>query len=76
MLKEALKKGSITLSKKEKAWLAKEEAEVRAVGLEPEGRVKKVKVVEEGLDKVKDRREKREGREVKVPREGVYKGTL
>ena len=66
--KEALEKGSMTLSKKEKARLAKEEAEVRAVGLEPEGRAEKVEVVEEGVDGVKD------GREVELPREGVVCG--
>jgi len=69
--KEALEKGSMTLSKKEKARLAKEEAEVRAVGLEPEGKVEKVEVVEEGPDGVKDGRQ---GREVEGPREGVVCG--
>ena len=64
---EALEKGSMTLSKKEKARLAKE-AEVRAVGLEPDGRAEKVEVVEEGVDGVKD------GREVELPREGVVCG--
>ena len=64
---EALEKGSMTLSKKEKARLAKE-AEVRAVGLEPEGRAEKVELVEEGVDGVKD------GRGVELPREGVVCG--
>lgn len=43
--KEALEKGSMQLSKKEKARLAREEAETKEVGLQPEGRV--VVVVQE-----------------------------
>ncbi|KAF1347911.1 dihydrouridine synthase-domain-containing protein [Delphinella strobiligena] len=41
---EALEKGSLQLSKKEKARLAREEAETKEAGLGPEGRVEEAKV--------------------------------
>lgn len=51
--KEALEKGSLQLTKKEKARLAREEAETKEVGLEPEGRVEEEKVGDEpGAPKV------------------------
>jgi tRNA-dihydrouridine synthase 1 len=61
--KEAIEKGSMQLSKKEKKKLEQEEADTKAVGLEPEGRVEKEKVVENG-----------EVVEVEIPKEGVVCG--
>lgn len=63
--KEALEKGSMTLSKKEKARLAKDEV-VKAVGLHPEGRAERVEVGTDGGDVEREH--------VDVPREGVMCG--
>ena len=46
--KEALEKGSLQLSKKELAKLAKQEEEAKQAGVEPEGKVEQVKI--DGLD--------------------------
>jgi tRNA-dihydrouridine synthase 1 len=64
--KEAIAKGSMSLSKKEKKRLEMEEAETRAVGLEPGGRVVEETLTTEGKggDEVK----------VEVPKEGVVCG--
>jgi len=53
---EALQKGAMTLSRKEKERLAKEEENVREVGLEPEGRVEVQTMGDDGGDVVDDPR--------------------
>ncbi|KAF2641848.1 FMN-linked oxidoreductase [Massarina eburnea CBS 473.64] len=58
--KEAIAKGSMSLSKKEKKRLEEEAAEAKAVGLEPEGRVVKEELGEKEV--------------VEVPKEGVVCG--
>jgi tRNA-dihydrouridine synthase 1 len=59
---EAFAKGALTLSKKEKERLVQDEAAKKAVGLEPEG---KVKTVENGT---------RKDQVVEIPKEGVVCG--
>lgn len=61
--KEALEKGSLQLSKKELARLAKEKAETKEAGLEPEGRIEEVKAGEGDGE-----------RTVEVAKEGVVCG--
>ncbi|KAF2843543.1 Dus-domain-containing protein [Patellaria atrata CBS 101060] len=63
--KEALEKGSLTLSRKEKAKLEKADAETRDAGLEPGG-----KIMEEKINREKDPGEDA----VEIPREGVVCG--
>jgi tRNA-dihydrouridine synthase 1 len=65
--KEAIEKGSMQLSKKEKKRLEQQEAETRAVGLHPGGYVEteKTKVVEGS---------KQEVVQVEIPKEGVVCG--
>ncbi|KAF2815866.1 FMN-linked oxidoreductase [Mytilinidion resinicola] len=60
---EALEKGAMTLSKKERMALEKVEKEVKDAGLEPEGRIEKEEIGNG-----------REREEVEVPREGVVCG--
>lgn len=62
--KEALEKGSLQLSKKELARIAREEAETRQAGLEPEGRIVEKKAGGEGAGE----------RTVEVAKEGVVCG--
>lgn len=81
--KEAIGKGAITISKKERRRLEKEEADAKAVGLEPEGRVEK-QVLEKGasgpsLDASADAntaevKEREVLEEVEIPKEGVVCG--
>jgi tRNA-dihydrouridine synthase 1 len=85
--KEAIEKGSMTLSKKERKRLEKEEAETKAAGLEPEGRVEK-QTLEAGLKAVDvstavDGTENKDGKkvegvkkveEVEIPKEGMVCG--
>jgi tRNA-dihydrouridine synthase 1 len=59
---EALAKGAMTLSKKEKEKLAQDEAAKKAVGLEPEG---KVELIENGTSN---------NQKVEIPKEGVVCG--
>jgi tRNA-dihydrouridine synthase 1 len=61
--KEALEKGSMQLSKKEKKRLEKEAEEARAAGLEPEGRIEMDTVKQDGVVE-----------EVEIPRDGVVCG--
>jgi tRNA-dihydrouridine synthase 1 len=63
--KEAFEKGSMSLSKKEKKRLEQEEAETKAVGLEPGGRVQKESLKEPAKD---------ETVEVEIPKEGLVCG--
>lgn len=63
--KEAIEKGSMQLSKKEKKRLEQEEAEAKAVGLQPGGKVEK----EELKDAAEEQKE-----EVEVPKEGLVCG--
>ncbi|KAF1952117.1 FMN-linked oxidoreductase [Byssothecium circinans] len=63
--KEAIAKGSMSLSKKEKKRLEQEEAQARAVGLEPGGRVVKEELGDGDVGAK---------REVEVPKEGVVCG--
>ncbi|KAF1998338.1 FMN-linked oxidoreductase [Amniculicola lignicola CBS 123094] len=63
--KEAIEKGSMQLSKKEKKKLEMQEAEARAVGLEPGGRAEKEKLVGEG---------ERKTEVVEIPRDGMVCG--
>ena len=79
--KEAIEKGSMTLSKKERKRLEKEEAETKAVGLEPEGRVEKQTLdagakAAEGSTVADVAAEKNEEQveEVEIPKEGMVCG--
>ncbi|KAI9817505.1 MAG: hypothetical protein M1827_001115 [Pycnora praestabilis] len=60
--KEALEKGSLQLSKKEKARLEQEESQAKQVGLEPGGRVEKHAPDETG------------DKQVEIPRQGLVCG--
>jgi tRNA-dihydrouridine synthase 1 len=76
--KEAIEKGSMQLSKKEKKKLEEQEAEAKAVGLQPEGRVEK-ETLETASDKVTSGEatvpvEKKQKDEVEIPKEGVVCG--
>jgi tRNA-dihydrouridine synthase 1 len=81
--KEALEKGSMTISKKEKKRLeeeaAKDKQETQAVGLEPGGRVEKEDVTtgealgNESLEQ-SERKEGEQGGVVEEPKEGVVCG--
>ncbi|KAF1976434.1 FMN-linked oxidoreductase [Bimuria novae-zelandiae CBS 107.79] len=61
--KEALEKGSMQLSKKEKKKLEQEEAEAKAVGLQPGGRVQKAEL-----------KTGSQNEEVEIPKEGLVCG--
>ena len=77
--KEAIEKGSMSLSKKEKRRLEIEAGEAKKVGLEPEGRVQKESVVNgevksrESLEENERKDEKNED-VVEEPKEGVVCG--
>jgi tRNA-dihydrouridine synthase 1 len=77
---EAIEKGSMTMSKKEKKRLEKEKEETKAVGLEPEGSVQSEDVqtgevlVKEGLEESEKRSEKKGESVVEEPKEGVVCG--
>src|SRR5690242_8474971 len=77
--KEAIEKGSMSLSKKEKRRLEIEAEEARKAGLEPEGRVEKQSVVNgevkstESLEENEMRGEKSEA-VIEEPKEGVVCG--
>ncbi|KAF2194628.1 FMN-linked oxidoreductase [Zopfia rhizophila CBS 207.26] len=66
--KEAIEKGSMRLSKKEKKRLEQEEAEAKAIGLEPEGRVEKEEIHASANG------EEESVAEVEIPKEGVVCG--
>ena len=85
--KEALEKGSMQLSKKEKKRLEQQEAEAKAVGLQPGGRVEKEelrKSVVEGpvenqasMEPLADSTEapaKEQNEDVEIPKEGLVCG--
>jgi tRNA-dihydrouridine synthase 1 len=77
--KEAIEKGSMSLSKKEKRRLEMEAEEAKRVGLEPEGRVQKESVVN-GVVKSRESLEENERKDekseevVEEPKEGVVCG--
>ena len=71
--KEALEKGSMQLSKQEKAKLAKAEEEARKSGVEPEGRVETVAAPRGDTQLSKDFVEA-EMKKEEIPREGVVCG--
>jgi tRNA-dihydrouridine synthase 1 len=77
--KEAIEKGSMTVSKKEKKKMEEEKVETKAVGLEPEGRVEEKdektgeSLGKESLEESEKKDEKGEG-VVEEPREGVVCG--
>lgn len=68
--KEAIAKGSMQLSKKEKKRLEREAEEIKDVGLQPEG---KIEVVREGDGEKLPAGEQRDNA-VEIPREGVVCG--
>ena len=77
--KEAIEKGSMSLSKKEKRRLEIEAEEAKKAGLEPEGRVQKESVVNgevksrESLEE-NERKDEKSGDVVEEPKEGVVCG--
>ena len=71
--KEAFEKGSMQLSKKEKARLAKAEDEVKKSGVEPEWRVEKVASVNEHRE-LENGYAEAERRQEELPREGMVCG--
>jgi tRNA-dihydrouridine synthase 1 len=78
--KEAIEKGSMTMSKKEKKRLEKEQEETKAAGLEPEGSVQREDgetgevLGKEGLEESEKRSEKESNGVVEEPKEGVVCG--
>ncbi|KAF2683840.1 FMN-linked oxidoreductase [Lentithecium fluviatile CBS 122367] len=72
--KEAIEKGSMTISKKEKKRREREEAEAKAVGLEPEGRVEKERMEAGDKRAVDGSVAKVEEVEIEIPKEGVVCG--
>ena len=71
--KEALEKGSMQLSKKEKAKIAKAEEQAKMSGVEPEGRVERVDAANGELE-VANGSVEGEMRKEEVPREGLVCG--
>ena len=69
--KEAIEKGSMQLSKKDKKRLEKEAEEAKAVGLQPGGRVEKEELTK-GPGKEQVAEEQKE--EVEIPKEGLVCG--
>lgn len=72
--KEAIEKGSMQLSKKEKKKLEEQEAAAKAVGLQPEGRIEKetLETAKVNGNKAEDVEAKKE--EVEIPKDGVVCG--
>ncbi|KAJ4288427.1 tRNA dihydrouridine synthase [Kalmusia sp. IMI 367209] len=77
--KEAIEKGSMQLSKKEKKRLELEEAEAKAVGLQPDGRVEKESLKNGTADSTPAEKaqvpvEEEQKEEVEIPKEGLVCG--
>jgi tRNA-dihydrouridine synthase 1 len=74
--KEAIEKGSMQLSKKEKKRLEQENAQTRAIGLQPEGRVEKesMPVSDENKDAMNVKAAAEAVVEVEIPKEGLVCG--